>query len=182
MIEGDVGAKVGLIAYGVDPLGDRRGPRPAPRAGDRDRVLPRPRPAGLRRGRRTSSTRHERVYVIEQNRDGQVASLLRATLSGSLADRLRSVPHYNGTPIAAEQHRPAHPRLGEDRPPGPAGPPATSSSTTPTSRTPPSRPPSEDRELPPARTPLRICSEIIISEGATGPSSCRPSYRISAER
>ena len=45
--------------------------------------------------------RHERVYVIEQNRDGQIASVLRARLSGSLADRLRSVCHYSGTPIAA---------------------------------------------------------------------------------
>jgi 2-oxoglutarate ferredoxin oxidoreductase subunit alpha len=46
--------------------------------------------------------RHERVYVVEQNRDGQVLGLLRQDLSGRLADRLRSVRHYNGMPIDAE--------------------------------------------------------------------------------
>ena len=40
--------------------------------------------------------------MVEQNRDGQVAALLRSTLDGTLVDRLVSVPHYNGTPIAAE--------------------------------------------------------------------------------
>jgi 2-oxoglutarate/2-oxoacid ferredoxin oxidoreductase subunit alpha len=46
--------------------------------------------------------KHDRVYVIEQNRDGQVCSLLRATLDGTLDDRLVSVCHYNGTPLAVE--------------------------------------------------------------------------------
>ncbi len=45
---------------------------------------------------------HERVYVVEQNRDGQVCSLLRSQLEGTLDDRLISVTHYNGTPISAE--------------------------------------------------------------------------------
>jgi 2-oxoglutarate ferredoxin oxidoreductase subunit alpha len=46
--------------------------------------------------------RHDRVYVVEQNRDAQVASLLRSVVPGALAERLIPVPHYNGTPIAAE--------------------------------------------------------------------------------
>ena len=46
--------------------------------------------------------RHLRVYVVEQNRDAQVTSILKSTLSGALADRLVPVTHYNGTPIAAE--------------------------------------------------------------------------------
>ena len=45
--------------------------------------------------------RHERVYVVEQNRDGQLFSLLRAELPGRLADRLVSIRHYNGVPIDA---------------------------------------------------------------------------------
>lgn len=45
--------------------------------------------------------KYDRVYVVEQNRDGQIYSLLRSTLSGNLDDRLVSVTHYNGTPIAA---------------------------------------------------------------------------------
>jgi len=45
---------------------------------------------------------HERVYVIEQNRDGQMYDLLRLGLSSDLAGRLRSVRHYDGRPIPAE--------------------------------------------------------------------------------
>jgi 2-oxoglutarate/2-oxoacid ferredoxin oxidoreductase subunit alpha len=44
----------------------------------------------------------ERVYVVEQNRDAQVTTILKSILSGDLADRLIPIPHYNGTPIAAE--------------------------------------------------------------------------------
>jgi len=46
--------------------------------------------------------RYDRVYVVEQNRDGHVYSILRAILEGTLDDRLVSVTHYNGTPIAVE--------------------------------------------------------------------------------
>jgi len=45
---------------------------------------------------------HERVYVIEQNRDGQMYDLLRLGLPSDLAGRLRSVRHYDGRPIPAE--------------------------------------------------------------------------------
>jgi 2-oxoglutarate/2-oxoacid ferredoxin oxidoreductase subunit alpha len=46
--------------------------------------------------------RHQRIYVVEQNRDGQLTSILKSSLSGALADRLVPIAHYNGTPIAAE--------------------------------------------------------------------------------
>ncbi len=44
--------------------------------------------------------RHERVYVVEQNRDAQLRSLL---LTETEADRSKLVPllHYNGLPIAS---------------------------------------------------------------------------------
>jgi 2-oxoglutarate ferredoxin oxidoreductase subunit alpha len=45
--------------------------------------------------------RHERVYVIEQNRDGQLYSILRTELAAHLIERLRSIRHYNGVPIDA---------------------------------------------------------------------------------
>jgi 2-oxoglutarate ferredoxin oxidoreductase subunit alpha len=44
---------------------------------------------------------HERVYVVEQNRDAQMASLLRMEYP-ALAGRIRSVLHYDGLPIDAE--------------------------------------------------------------------------------
>ena len=44
---------------------------------------------------------HERVYVVEQNRDGQLGSLLRLDLSAELVSRLRSVAHIPGLPLDA---------------------------------------------------------------------------------
>jgi 2-oxoglutarate ferredoxin oxidoreductase subunit alpha len=45
--------------------------------------------------------RHDRVYVVEQNRDAQMLSLLRIDTDPALGTRLRSVLHYNGLPIDA---------------------------------------------------------------------------------
>jgi 2-oxoglutarate/2-oxoacid ferredoxin oxidoreductase subunit alpha len=44
---------------------------------------------------------HERVYVVEQNRDAQLASLLKLDLPGEQAVKLRSILHYNGLPVDA---------------------------------------------------------------------------------
>ncbi len=45
---------------------------------------------------------HERVYVVEQNRDGQLYDLIRLETSPELVGRLRSIRHYDGRPIPAE--------------------------------------------------------------------------------
>ena len=95
------GSPVGLIAYGTthhavvearDAL-DERG-----LAVDYLRVRALPLPAS------TSSfvEDHERVYVVEQNRDGQMYDQLRLQLPAELAGRLRSIRHYDGQPIPAE--------------------------------------------------------------------------------
>jgi 2-oxoglutarate/2-oxoacid ferredoxin oxidoreductase subunit alpha len=44
---------------------------------------------------------HDRVYVVEQNRDGQMLGLLRQELAGAQIAKLASVRHYNGLPIDA---------------------------------------------------------------------------------
>jgi 2-oxoglutarate ferredoxin oxidoreductase subunit alpha len=44
---------------------------------------------------------HERVYVVEQNRDGQLASLLKLDLPAEQVVKLRSILHYNGLPVDA---------------------------------------------------------------------------------
>jgi 2-oxoglutarate/2-oxoacid ferredoxin oxidoreductase subunit alpha len=44
---------------------------------------------------------HERVYVVEQNRDAQLASLLKLDLPADQVTKLRSILHYNGLPIDA---------------------------------------------------------------------------------
>ena len=45
--------------------------------------------------------RYDRVYVVEQNRDGQMFALLRMELDPAIAAKLRSVRHFNGLPIDA---------------------------------------------------------------------------------
>lgn len=45
--------------------------------------------------------RHSRVYVIEQNRDGQMLALIRMELNGEQIDKLRSVRYYGGLPLDA---------------------------------------------------------------------------------
>src|ERR1700730_13191710 len=44
---------------------------------------------------------HDRVYIVEQNRDAQLLQLMRVELSPERLVRLRSVLHYNGLPIDA---------------------------------------------------------------------------------
>jgi 2-oxoglutarate ferredoxin oxidoreductase subunit alpha len=44
---------------------------------------------------------HERLYVVEQNRDAQLLQLMRLELTPERITKLRSVLHYNGLPIDA---------------------------------------------------------------------------------
>src|SRR5262249_10686912 len=44
---------------------------------------------------------HDRVYVIEQNRDAQLVQLMKMELTPEQITKLRSVRHYNGLPIDA---------------------------------------------------------------------------------
>jgi 2-oxoglutarate ferredoxin oxidoreductase subunit alpha len=45
--------------------------------------------------------KHDRVYVVEQNRDGQMASLIKLELPPELVGKVRSILHYNGLPVDA---------------------------------------------------------------------------------
>ncbi len=44
---------------------------------------------------------HDRVYIVEQNRDAQLATLLKIDLPADQVVKLRSILHYNGLPIDA---------------------------------------------------------------------------------
>jgi 2-oxoglutarate ferredoxin oxidoreductase subunit alpha len=44
---------------------------------------------------------HERIYVVEQNRDAQMLSLLKLDLAAEQIAKLRSIRHFNGLPIDA---------------------------------------------------------------------------------
>ncbi|MBP1603037.1 MAG: korA, partial [Acidobacteria bacterium] len=45
--------------------------------------------------------RHKRVYVVEQNRDAQMLSLLKLDLTPAQVGKLRSIVYYTGLPIDA---------------------------------------------------------------------------------
>ena len=45
--------------------------------------------------------RHDRVYVVDQNRDAQLLGLMRLDLEADLIARLRSVRYYGGLPLDA---------------------------------------------------------------------------------
>jgi 2-oxoglutarate ferredoxin oxidoreductase subunit alpha len=44
---------------------------------------------------------HERVYIVEQNRDAQLMQLMKLELSPERQNKLRSILHYSGLPIDA---------------------------------------------------------------------------------
>ena len=45
--------------------------------------------------------KHDRVYLVEQNRDAQMASLLKLDIRPELITRLRSISHIHGLPLDA---------------------------------------------------------------------------------
>jgi len=45
--------------------------------------------------------RHDRVYVVDQNRDGQLLGLMRLELDAELIAKLRSLRYYGGLPLDA---------------------------------------------------------------------------------
>lgn len=97
----EIGARVGLIAYGsthhaVVEARDLLAERGLEVDYLRLRGLP------MARSVADFVARHQRTYVVEQNRDGQMYDLLRLEVPPELAGRLRSIRHYDGRPIPAE--------------------------------------------------------------------------------
>ncbi len=100
VVDEDAGSKIGLIAFGsthAAVIEAREALEAANQAVDylRVRALP------LADGVAAFVARHENVYVIEQNRDGQVYDMVRLALPPELVSRVRSIRHYNGQPIPA---------------------------------------------------------------------------------
>ena len=45
---------------------------------------------------------HEVVFVVEQNRDAQMAALMKNELRPDQIAKLRNILHYNGIPVDAQ--------------------------------------------------------------------------------
>lgn len=95
----DKGNSVGIIAYGTTHHAVVEARKQLEERGlktDYCRVRAIPHPQEVMK----FIVKHDRVYVIDQNRDGQMYDLLRLTLNPT-QDNLLSVRHYDGTPIPA---------------------------------------------------------------------------------
>jgi 2-oxoglutarate/2-oxoacid ferredoxin oxidoreductase subunit alpha len=94
------GAKIGLIAYGTTDFAlqesrhQLRSERGIETSYLRLRALP------FNDELKAFVAAHDRVYVVEQNRDGQMGDLIRLEL-GRMQDKIRKVLHYTGLPCDA---------------------------------------------------------------------------------
>ncbi len=95
------GAKIGIIAYGsshwavvesVDELQEEQGI-----AADYLRLRAYPFSAAVNE----FIAAHERVYVVDQNRDAQMLQLIKMDIAAAEIVKLRSICHYNGHPLEA---------------------------------------------------------------------------------
>ena len=94
-------AKIGIIAYGTSHWGVSE---------SRDQLLKeygietdylRLRAYPFTREVHEFIEQHDRIYVVEQNRDAQMLSLLKLDLKPELTTRLRSIAHLDGLPLDA---------------------------------------------------------------------------------
>ncbi len=94
------GAKIGFIAYGTTdfPLQESRHQLKSERDVDtgylRLRALP------FTDELKAFVSRHDRIYIVEQNRDGQMGDLIRLEV-GDDQKKLRKILHYTGLPCDA---------------------------------------------------------------------------------
>jgi 2-oxoglutarate/2-oxoacid ferredoxin oxidoreductase subunit alpha len=94
-------AKIGIIAYGTSHWGiiESRDQLRGEYAIETDYLRLRAYP--FTREVHEFIEQHDRVYVVEQNRDAQMLSLLKLDLKPELITRLRSIAHLDGLPLDA---------------------------------------------------------------------------------
>lgn len=99
VVDETVGAPIGIIAYGTSHWGVEEARDRLAREGTKTSYL-RLRALPFTEELKSFVAKHDRIYVIEQNRDAQMAMLLRNEYP-EYATRFRSVLHYNGLPLDA---------------------------------------------------------------------------------
>jgi len=95
------GARVGIIGYGTSHWGISEGRDQLRREAGIDTSYLRLRAFPFGPEVEAFIAALDRVYVVEQNRDGQMAALLKLDVDTALVPRLRSVLHYDGLPLDA---------------------------------------------------------------------------------
>jgi 2-oxoglutarate ferredoxin oxidoreductase subunit alpha len=94
-------ATIGIIAYGTSHWAVEESRAQLRREGDLDVSYLRLRAFPFSPALAAFIDRHDRIYVVEQNRDAQMLGLMRQELTGAQISKLRSTLHYNGLPIDA---------------------------------------------------------------------------------
>jgi 2-oxoglutarate ferredoxin oxidoreductase subunit alpha len=94
-------SKVGIIAYGTSDFAVRESRDQLSREFNLKTDYLRLRAYPFTRELHDFVASLERVYVVEQNRDAQMLSLMKLDLAADQLTKLRSVLHYNGLPIDA---------------------------------------------------------------------------------
>jgi 2-oxoglutarate ferredoxin oxidoreductase subunit alpha len=101
VVLGDGKQKVGIIAFGTSHFAILESREQL----DRESKIPtdylRVRAYPFTQEVRDFVASHERVYVVEQNRDSQLLNLLKVDLEATEVVKLHSVLHFNGLPIDA---------------------------------------------------------------------------------
>jgi len=101
VVERNSGAKIGFIAYGTTDFALRESLDQIKKEYKLDADYLRIRAFPFAHEIHDFVAAHDRVYVVEQNRDAQMASLLKLDLAADQVVKLRSILHYNGLPIDA---------------------------------------------------------------------------------
>ena len=103
VVANEKGAEVGIIAYGTTDWAIRESRDQLLAEADLKTSYFRLRALPFNSALADFVSRHERVYVVEQNRDAQMLQLVRLELASrpELSGKLRSVLHYSGLPIDA---------------------------------------------------------------------------------
>jgi 2-oxoglutarate ferredoxin oxidoreductase subunit alpha len=100
-IDAVVGAKIGLIAYGTSHWAILESRDQLREETDVKTSYFRLRAYPFTEELVAFVDAHDRIYVVEQNRDAQLLQLMKLELSPERTAKLRSILHYNGLPIDA---------------------------------------------------------------------------------
>jgi 2-oxoglutarate ferredoxin oxidoreductase subunit alpha len=97
----DGSSKIGFLAYGTTDFALRESMDQIKREYGQDTDYMRIRAYPFAHEIHDFVASHERVYVVEQDRDAQLASLLKLDLPADQVVKLRSILHFNGLPMDA---------------------------------------------------------------------------------
>jgi 2-oxoglutarate ferredoxin oxidoreductase subunit alpha len=102
VLEKNSGSKIGIIAYGTSHFAITESLDELKKAYDLDIDYLRVRAYPFAEDVHEFVAAHERIYVVEQDRDAQLASLLKLDLPAEQVTKLRSILHFNGLPMDAQ--------------------------------------------------------------------------------